>query len=135
MSAAFKSRNILDMFNMSLLSEILIFVSMSWSSKLCLCVAARSVDRLLQLPLQDEEERSLVEYLKNTQEANGSELLVLHYLQRSRFIEAIRLNNRIKATGLVSVFLKLLLSFQKKNNKSVLVYYLRREIIRESRRS
>ncbi len=65
-------------------------------------VSAKTVDRLLQLPMQEEEKHRLVDYLKTTQEAHSSELLLLHLLQRSRFIEAVRLNNRLKSTGAVS---------------------------------
>ena len=64
----------------------------------------KTVDRLLQLPMNEEEEHRLVDYLKTTQESNSSELLLLHYLQRSRFIEAVRLNNRLKNMGLVRLF-------------------------------
>ena len=54
--------------------------------------------------MHEEEEHRLVDYLKTTQESNSSELLLLHYLQRSRFIEAVRLNNRLKSMGLVRLF-------------------------------
>ena len=67
-------------------------------------LAVKTVDRLLQLPMHEEEEQRLVDYLKTTQESNLSELLLLHYLQRSRFIEAVRLNNRLKNIGLVRLF-------------------------------
>ena len=63
-------------------------------------LSAKMVDALLQLPLSDEEEKHLVEYLKTTHESGAAELLVLYYLQRSRFIEAIRLNSRLKHSSL-----------------------------------
>ena len=56
----------------------------------------KTIDQLLQYPLQDEEEKLLVKHLSTSHEPNSSELLVMHYLQRSRFIEAIRLNEKLK---------------------------------------
>lgn len=63
---------------------------------------AKTVDQLLQLPLTDQEEKHLIEYLSTTTEAYGKELLVMYYLQRARYVEAIRLNEKLKQAALVS---------------------------------
>ena len=78
-------------------------ISLILTSILWFVVAAKMVDQLLQMPLSEEEERHLVEYLKTSRESNSSELLVMYYLQRSRFIEAIRLNNKLKHSIMVTM--------------------------------
>ena len=65
-------------------------------------LTAKTVDQLLQLPFGGEEERHLVEYLKNSSEGRSQELLVMYYLQRAKFVEAIRLNQSLKQAALVS---------------------------------
>lgn len=63
---------------------------------------AKTVDRLLQLPLTNEEETTLVDYLLESSEPHSQELLVMHYLQRARFVEAIQLNEKLKHSVLVN---------------------------------
>ena len=66
----------------------------------CLCASsAKNVDQLLQLPFSDSEEAQLLAYLSTNQDSVSQELLVMYYLQRSRFIEAIRLNKRLRQSG------------------------------------
>ncbi|XP_021372867.1 protein ELYS-like isoform X1 [Mizuhopecten yessoensis] len=62
------------------------------------CQQMKTMDQLLQLPLTDAEERQLVEYLTESSEPHSQEVLVLHYLQRARYVEAIQLNERLKQT-------------------------------------
>ncbi|XP_064642421.1 protein ELYS-like isoform X2 [Lineus longissimus] len=61
------------------------------------CQQTKTVDKLLQLSLDGVEERHLVQYLKESTEPNSLELLVMYYLQRARYVEAIRLNEKLKA--------------------------------------
>nr|XP_006822563.1 PREDICTED: protein ELYS-like [Saccoglossus kowalevskii] len=56
----------------------------------------KTVDNLLKLPLSQMEESTLISYLKDSTEPNSVELLVMHYLQRARYVEAIRLNETLK---------------------------------------
>lgn len=65
-------------------------------------LTAKTVDKLLQLSLDGVEERHLVQYLKESTEPNSLELLVMYYLQRARYVEAIRLNEKLKARVMVS---------------------------------
>ncbi|XP_067658686.1 protein ELYS-like [Haliotis asinina] len=60
------------------------------------CHQTHTIDQLLQLPLSDVEEHHLQNYLLESSEPHSAELLVMHYLQRARYIEAIRLNEKIK---------------------------------------
>ncbi|XP_052759719.1 protein ELYS-like [Mya arenaria] len=60
------------------------------------CQQTKTVDRLLQLPLTELEESSLVSHLMSSSEPHSQELLVMHYLQRARFVEAVQLNERLK---------------------------------------
>ena len=53
------------------------------------------MDDLLKLPFDDDEEAALVKYLKESTEPNSQELLVMHYLQRGRYVEAIRANQHL----------------------------------------
>ena len=64
--------------------------------------SAKTIDRLLQLPLTTKEEQLLVSYLMESTEPYSQELLVMHYLQRARFTEAIQLNDKLKQSILVS---------------------------------
>ncbi|CAH1774002.1 unnamed protein product [Owenia fusiformis] len=64
------------------------------------CQQTKMIDSLLQLPMNDVEERQLIGYLQETKEPNSKEILIMHYLQRSRYVDAIRLNERVKQTGL-----------------------------------
>ena len=66
-------------------------------------VVAKTVGQLLQLPLTEDEETSLIQYLNDSKEPHSQEMLVLHYLQRARYVEAIHLNEKLKHGILVSV--------------------------------
>ena len=57
---------------------------------------AKTMDQLLQLPFSEEEEHHLVSFLMESKESHVKELLVLYYLQRARFTEAIRLNAQLR---------------------------------------
>ncbi|XP_041377682.1 protein ELYS-like [Gigantopelta aegis] len=58
------------------------------------CQQMKLLDQLLQLPLNEVEEHHLVEFL--SQNTEYQEILVMYYLQRARFIEAIRLNEKLR---------------------------------------
>ncbi|XP_052102837.1 protein ELYS-like isoform X2 [Mytilus californianus] len=60
------------------------------------CQQTKTMDQLLQLPLTENEERQLIRYLTDSKEPHSLELLVLHYLQRARYVEAIQLNEKLK---------------------------------------
>ena len=59
------------------------------------------MDQLLQLPLDADEESHLVEYLKTRTDSSGLDLLIMHYLQRARYVEAIKLNEKLKLKVMV----------------------------------
>ena len=59
-------------------------------------VVVKRVDQLLLLPLADDEESALVSQLRARNDTQAQELLVLHFLQRSRVVEASRLNARLR---------------------------------------
>eukprot|EP00058_Branchiostoma_floridae_P005603 XP_002591091.1 hypothetical protein BRAFLDRAFT_108700 [Branchiostoma floridae] len=60
------------------------------------CQQTFTVDKLLQLPFDDVEQKSLVKYLQASPEPNSAELLLVFYLQRGRFVDAVRLNDLLK---------------------------------------
>ncbi|XP_013406167.1 protein ELYS isoform X4 [Lingula anatina] len=62
------------------------------------CQQTKTIDRLLQLPLTDGEERQLLQYLRDSKETRNMEILMLHFLQRARYVEAIRLNEKLGQT-------------------------------------
>ncbi|XP_038076650.1 protein ELYS-like [Patiria miniata] len=62
----------------------------------------KTVDQLLKLPFDDEEEAILERYLQDSTEPNSQELLIMHFLQRARYVEAIRLNEKLKQQGLMA---------------------------------
>ncbi|XP_060062460.1 protein ELYS-like [Ylistrum balloti] len=62
------------------------------------CQQMKTMDQLLQLPLTEAEEHHLVRYLTESSEPHSQEVLVLHYLQRARYVEAIQLNEKLKQT-------------------------------------
>lgn len=63
---------------------------------------AKTVDQLLQLPMTRLEEDSLVQFLTASGDQYCQEILILHYLQRACYVEAIRLNERLKQTVMVN---------------------------------
>lgn len=62
------------------------------------------MDQLLKLPLTDLEEKWLENYLLTSMESHSEELLVMYYLQRARFVDAIRLNERLNTKAFVRIF-------------------------------
>ena len=64
--------------------------------------AAHNVDQLLQLPFSADEESQLLTYLSTNHDPVSHELLVMYYLQRSRFIDAIRFNARLRHGSVAS---------------------------------
>lgn len=67
-----------------------------------LLFAAKSIGRLLQLPLSLFEEETLLKHLANCSDLISQELLVMYYLQKSRILEAFTLNENLKRNVLVS---------------------------------
>ncbi|XP_071506406.1 protein ELYS-like [Diadema antillarum] len=61
----------------------------------------KTMDQLLRLPFDDVEESLLERYLQETTEPNSKELLVMHYLQRTRFVDAIRLNQTLRQQAMM----------------------------------
>jgi hypothetical protein len=45
-----------------------------------------------------------VQYLKESTEPNSLELLVMYYLQKARYVEAVRLNEKLKGRVMVCGF-------------------------------
>lgn len=62
------------------------------------------MDQLLQLPLSRVEEQELEAFLLGSPEPHSAELLVMYYLQKARYVEAIRLNEKIKHSMLVGSY-------------------------------
>ena len=61
------------------------------------------MDQLLQLPMTADEERHLLQHMRSSTEPHSDEVLVLHYFQRSRIIEALHHNSRLKNSTLVCI--------------------------------
>ena len=59
------------------------------------------MDELLKLPFDEDEDSALVRYLQGSAEPNSQELLVMHYLNRGRYVEAIRANEHLKQHSLM----------------------------------
>ena len=59
---------------------------------------ANQVDQLLHLTLKPTEMEHIVSYLKNVNKPMSHDLLVLHYLQQSKFTDAIQLEAVSSAT-------------------------------------
>lgn len=72
---------------------------------LCCFCTARTVDQLLQLPMTGGEEETLVQFLTSSTDQYCQEVLILHYLQRACYVEAIRLNEKLKQTVMVSSYI------------------------------
>ncbi|XP_078336668.1 uncharacterized protein LOC111137601 isoform X2 [Crassostrea virginica] len=62
------------------------------------CQQTKTVDQLLQLPMSGREEETLVQFLTASSDQYCQEALILHYLQRACYVEAIRLNEKLKQT-------------------------------------
>ena len=65
-------------------------------------VAGKLMELLFKLPLTDQEEQCLQNYLAESADSTSAELLVLHLLQRAQYVPAIRLNDRMKHRATVS---------------------------------
>jgi hypothetical protein len=61
-------------------------------------LTAKTVDQLLQLPMTGLEEEKLVQFLTDSGDQYCQEVLILHYLQRACYVEAIQLNEKLKQT-------------------------------------
>ena len=57
------------------------------------------LDSVLQLSLTAEEEREFVSFLQSCSRADSQEVLLMYFLQRSRFTEALQLNSSLQARG------------------------------------
>lgn len=62
------------------------------------------MDQLLQLPMSGREEETLVQFLTASSDQYCQEALILHYLQRACYVEAIRLNEKLKQTVMVYTY-------------------------------
>ncbi|XP_078375377.1 protein ELYS-like isoform X3 [Oculina patagonica] len=60
------------------------------------CQQTQNMSKLLQLSLDSVEEEFLVNFLQEETFPYSKELLVMHYLQRGRYVEGIRLNELLK---------------------------------------
>ncbi|KAK3099666.1 hypothetical protein FSP39_007744 [Pinctada imbricata] len=65
------------------------------------CQEIKVMDQLLQLPLYEDEEEQLIGFLTESSEYHLLELLVLHYLQRGKYAEAIQLNDKLKPMSMI----------------------------------
>jgi len=57
------------------------------------------LDAVLQLSLTVQEEKEFVIFLQSSSRADSQEVLLMYYLQRSRFTEAMQLNMSLKTLG------------------------------------
>lgn len=60
------------------------------------CQQTQNMSKLLQLSLDSVEEEFLVNFLQEETFPYSKELLVMHYLQKGRYVEGIRLNELLK---------------------------------------
>ena len=58
------------------------------------------LDSVLQLSLSQAEEREFVTFLENASKAHAREVLLMYYLQRARFSEAMQLNQQMAEAGM-----------------------------------
>ena len=71
---------------------------------MCVCLLlANRIDQLLHLVLKPEETEHIVSYLKKVNMPLSHDLLVMHYLQQSKVVDAIQLESMFSATA-VSIF-------------------------------
>ncbi|XP_062579828.1 protein ELYS-like isoform X2 [Saccostrea cucullata] len=70
------------------------------------CQQTKTVDQLLQLPMTGQEEETLVQFLTASNDQYCQEVLILHYLQRACYVEAIRLNEKLKQTVMIDASAK-----------------------------
>ena len=57
------------------------------------------LDAVLQLSLTSNEEKEFVSFLQASKRVDSQEVLLMYYLQRSRFTEAMQLNQGLKTMG------------------------------------
>jgi len=57
------------------------------------------LDAVLQLSLTSNEEKEFVSFLQASKRVDSQEVLLMYYLQRSRFTEAMQLNHGLKTMG------------------------------------
>ena len=79
---------------------------------------ANRIDQLLHLTLKPEETAHIVSYLKTVNMPSSHDLLVLHYLQQSKVIDAIQLESSSSASA-VSLFCALLRKFAIKRSLNI----------------
>merc|ERR1719357_398959 len=58
------------------------------------------LDSVLQLSLSQAEEREFVSFLESASKAHAREVLLMYYLQRARFSEAMQLNQEMAEAGI-----------------------------------
>ena len=58
------------------------------------------LDSVLQLSLTIQEEKEFVSFLQSSRKQDSQEVLLMYYLQRSRFQEAMQLNKSQKTLGI-----------------------------------
>ena len=58
------------------------------------------LDSVLQLSLSQAEEREFVAFLESASKAHAREVLLMYYLQRARFSEAMQLNQQMAEAGI-----------------------------------
>ena len=58
------------------------------------------LDSVLQLSLSQAEEREFVSFLESASKAHAREVLLMYYLQRARFSEAMQLNQQMAEAGM-----------------------------------
>ena len=66
---------------------------------------ANTFDELLHLTLRPEEMEHIVSYLKTVNKPLSHDLLVLHYLQQSRVIDATQLESSATAVSILCALL------------------------------
>ncbi|XP_029651707.1 protein ELYS isoform X1 [Octopus sinensis] len=67
------------------------------------CQQRKILGQLMKLPLTEAEEKWLENYLMASPELNSKEALVVYYLQRARYVDAIRLNEKLKSKDMSSL--------------------------------
>ena len=59
--------------------------------------ALGKLDSVLQLSLMSVEEKALITFLRNSAKTGSQEVLLMYYLQRSRYSEAMHLNEQLNS--------------------------------------
>jgi len=71
---------------------------------MCLCILvciflANRIDQLLHMTLKPEETEHIVSYLKTINRPLSHDLLVLHYLEQSRVVDAAQLESTFTSSA------------------------------------